>query len=116
MSEEKEVVQSIDLKDTMEYFAALDLIADKFSAIVEDGKFDWNDAEHFISLATDYKVFVDAIKDSGNVPAELKDLDEAELLQMGIAAFAIVKKMSKAIKASIAMGKKAPARKAPKKK
>ena len=107
----EEQVKSIDLKDTMEYMAAFDLIATQYNAIVEDGKISFDDAKHFMKLATEYKVFVDAIKDSGNVGAELKDLDEAELLQLGIAAFGIVKKMSKAIKKSIAMGKKKPAKK-----
>lgn len=91
---ETEVVKSIDLRDTMEYFAAFSLIADQYGLIMEDGKVDFNDAKHFVKFVTEYKVFVNAIEDSGNVIAELKDLDEAELLQIGIAAFAIIKKIS----------------------
>ena len=111
MSEEK--VTSIDLKDTMEYVAALKLITTQYNAIVEDGKINFDDAKHFMKLASEYKVFVNAIKDSGNVGAELKDLGEGELLMLGSEVFGIIKGMSKAIKKSVAMGKAAKA--APKK-
>jgi len=106
---------SIDLKDTLEYFTALELIVDQYAAIVEDGEFNWDDASHFIKLITEWKVFANAIKDSGNVGAELKDLDEAEVLQVGLRAFHLVKKLSKSIKKSIEMGKAGKAKKAAKK-
>ena len=115
MTEETQV-QSIDLKDTLEYFAALELIVDQYCAIVADGEFNWDDAQHFIKLITEWKVFADMIKDSGNVPGELKDLDEQELIGMGLKAFGIAKKLSGAIKKSIEMGKKAPKKKAAPKK
>jgi type III secretion system FlhB-like substrate exporter len=79
-----------DIKETKELFAGLALIAKAAKKIAADGKVSLADAEHIIDLAKESSVIVAAFKDLKEVPAELKDLDKEELIDLVLTVYKAV--------------------------
>lgn len=70
------------IKETKELFKGLGLVLKTVKAVTADGKVDFSDAVHAIDLAKNSSVLIEAVKDVNEVPAELKDLDKEELLEI----------------------------------
>ena len=73
---------SLDLKNILEIMDGLDLIINGMNKVLEDGKIDWSDSLIFIEIVKEYKVFIDAAKDSDVALLELKDLDQVEMISL----------------------------------
>jgi hypothetical protein len=71
-----------DLKETKELFAGLGLVAKEVKAIFADGKVNAGDLGSVMALGKQHQVLIDAVKGADQIPAELKDLDKAELLEI----------------------------------
>lgn len=85
----------LELKETMELVKALELIGVKGKEILKDG-IDSNDIVPAIELLKEINVIVEGIKDVKEIGAEMKDLDQEELLQLGMAMFSLYKKIKEA--------------------
>lgn len=70
------------IKETKELFAGLGLVAKEVKGALADGKIDLSDLKHVVELGKEHQVLVDAIQGVNEVPAELKDLDKEELLEI----------------------------------
>lgn len=80
MTEEK--LEKKSIKETKELFEGLALVAKTVKKIAADKKVDANDIPHVIELAKDAPILLAAIENVKEVPAELKDLDKEELLEL----------------------------------
>lgn len=89
---------SEDIKEIQEVIKALDVLASHLAKVFADGKVDGSDFVHVVSLLQNANVFIDAAKDIKDVSKEIKDLDEQELIQLGMAGYALVKKVVAAVK------------------
>ena len=88
------------MKEFNEIFDALELILEKCEGALQDGKIDWQDVQHLIDLATQYKVFVEAVMGTGEIPTEFKNIDQVDALALGIRAFDFVKRIVNLVKNS----------------
>lgn len=70
------------IKETKELFAGLGLVAKEVKGALADGKLDLSDLKFVLDLGKEHQVLVDAVQGVGEVPAELKDLDKEELLEI----------------------------------
>lgn len=70
------------IKETKELFAGLGLVAKEVKGALADGKIDLSDLSHVLNLGKEHQVLVEAIQGANEVPAELKDLDKEELLEI----------------------------------
>lgn len=85
------------IKETKEVFAVLEVLTNFTEKVFADGQVNGSDFVHILSLLKDVKVFSDAYGNISDVDDELKDLDEAELIELGLLAYSLVKKVVKAV-------------------
>lgn len=88
----------MDTKNINEIFVALSVLSKAAVEITADGKVDVADAKHVLELLNEYKAFIAAIEDAKEVIDEAKDIDEQEAIQLGLAAYGLVKDVVKSIK------------------
>lgn len=93
MTEEKQ-----GMKEINEIVDALELTIDTAAEVLEDGKINLSDLPAALTLVNNYKVYVNAVDNAGEVVAEAKDIDETEALALGMRVFAIIKKTAATIK------------------
>lgn len=96
--EEPKAPVSHGTKEIEEVIKALDLVAEFAAKLFADGKVDGNDFVHVVALLQKADVFVDAVKDVKVAGDELKDVDEQELIKLGLAGYALAKKVIAAVK------------------
>lgn len=89
--------EKLSIKESLEVLAAVELGAISILDIAKDG-IGLDDLPKALELVKKADVFVSAVKDVKDIPAELKDLDQAEMLQLGMAAFELIKKVVAATK------------------
>ena len=88
----------MDLKETKEAIAALELLAVDGAKILSDGKVNVADIPVALDLLTKLNVFVEAVKNIKEVPDELKDLDEKEVIELGLCIYGLIKNVIAATK------------------
>lgn len=90
-------VKSMDLKNTLEVMEALNVIIGTANKVAADGKIDLTDAQYALGMLNDYAKFIEAVKDIKIVGAELKNLDEAEMLILGQKTWEMLKEIKKTV-------------------
>jgi hypothetical protein len=90
MSEKRE------LKETLELVKALDLLASKGIEISKGG-IGAEDIAPAVELLKQLNVLIEGFKGVGEVGAELGDLDDTELLQLGSAVYGVYKDIKGAL-------------------
>jgi len=104
MNEEPEVEVSevtpekVTIKESLEIIKGLDLLADTAVAVLADGAVNGSDLMIVVEKFKSLNVLVEAFEDSDKALAELKDLDQEELIQLGLAGYSLVKKVALAVK------------------
>lgn len=88
----------MEIKETKELLDGLEVAAKAIAKIAKDKKINAEDLPVLISLATDFEKLVAAFSGLEEVPAELKDLDEAEVIAIISKLYAI----GKSVKAELA--------------
>jgi len=86
------------IKETKEILKALDVLADFAGRVMADGQINGADLLAAVALFQDFSTFSDAFMGVKNIDDELKDLDEAELIELGMAGYKLVKKIVDAVK------------------
>lgn len=71
-----------EIKETKELFTGLALVAKAAKKIAADKKVSVEDLPAIIDLAKESPVLIAAVEGVSEVPAELKDLDKEELLEL----------------------------------
>ena len=92
----EEVKESKTVKESIELLNGLGIIIDGAGEVLEDGKVDWKDINPAIGVVKRFEELAEAVKGANEIPAELKDIDETEMLQLGQAAFVLISKLRKA--------------------
>lgn len=86
------------IKEVKEVLLGLSAIAEFAGKVMKDGKVDAADIQHLVSLGLAFPVLEDAAKDLEKAKEELKDLDQAEVIELlgliyeGVAKFENAKK------------------------
>ena len=89
---------SVGIKETKEIISGVKLLGVDVASALADGKIDFSDVQYAVDLAKNAQVLVDAVNGANQVGSEIKDLDQAELLELGTAAFDMVKSIIAASK------------------
>lgn len=92
MSEEK-----LTVKESKEFLEGLGLLGAKGVAIAKGG-LGVDDIPHVVSLAKDFEVLQKAVEGINLVDDELKNLDEAEAIELVACLFGVIKKIREAAK------------------
>lgn len=66
------------IKETLEALDALELLLRSGLKVAADGKVTASDFNVLVEVATNIQRIFDAVKDADQIPAEIKDIDEAE--------------------------------------
>lgn len=85
----------MDLKNTLEIVESIKILAVAGKKISKDG-ITLADIPEAVELLKHIDVFVAAFKDAKEVVGEVKDLDQAELLQLGTALYGVFKEVKEA--------------------
>lgn len=88
----------VDIKETKELLSALEVAAIAIAKIAKDKKVNAEDLPVLIELATEFETLVSGFSGLSEIPTELKDLDEAEVIALISKLYSI----AKAVKAELA--------------
>ncbi len=88
-------MEKIELKETLELVKAVELLAVKAKIIIKDG-IGAEDLAPAIELLKEINVILEGVKGADEAVGELKDLDQEELVSLGLALFAAYKKFKAA--------------------
>ena len=72
----------MDIKETKELLVGLGKVAVAAKKIAADGKINADDLSVLIDLSKDMAVLAEAVIGTAEIPKELSDLDEAEVLEI----------------------------------
>lgn len=86
----------VSIKETSELLDGLGEIAITAKKIAKDGKVNAADIQHLIELSAKLDIVVDGVKGADQIPAELKDLDQNEVLDIIGQVYKISDKINKA--------------------
>lgn len=86
------------IKESLEVIAGIEVVGVNVAKAASDGKINISDAKYAIEIAKDSGKIMDAVKGADLVLKEAKDLDEQELVQLGLAAYTMVKNIVAASK------------------
>lgn len=92
--------EKVELKESLELVKAIDLLATKGIEISKGG-IGAEDIGPAIEVLKQINVLIEGFKGLGGIPAEMKDLDEAEMLQLGSAVFGVYKDIKAALAANV---------------
>lgn len=87
----EEIKVKLSLKETLEVLKGAAFVISKANAVMADGHIDFKDLKVALEVANDYQIILDAIEGFNVVDEELKDLDDAETLQVGLAVISLIK-------------------------
>lgn len=93
-------MEKLGIKESLELLAGVELVAVTGIEVAKDG-LGMDDLAKAVELVKKSEVLVEAVKGLNLVDDEVKDLDQAELLQLGAASFAMVKKIAAASKKQV---------------
>lgn len=88
--------ESKSIKEIKEALAGVELLGVSGVKIFADGKVNLADLPVLADLAKNLDVLIEGVKGADQIPAEAKDLDQAELIELGTLAFNLVKKLKEA--------------------
>lgn len=89
--------KELGIKESLELVAGIELVTVSTLDIAKDG-LGADDIPKALELVKKSDVIVEAVKGIDLVDDEVKDLDQAELIQLGTATFAMIKKIVAATK------------------
>lgn len=84
-----------DVHATLDVLAALEVLAVSAKKIAKDGV-NLADLPEALELLKHVDAIVLAVKEAKEVPAEIKDIDQAELIAVGSKVFALIKAVKEA--------------------
>ena len=87
----------MNLQNSLEIVKAVEILGVEGKKIAKDGV-NLADLPEALELVKHLDVFVAAFKDAGEVVAEIKDLDQAELIALGSKCYEVVVNIVKASK------------------
>lgn len=96
MSEENKAAESVGIKETKELIAGMEAVGVCVAQIEKDHKIDMTDAAHLVELGGKFNILKDAFSGIGSISSEIKDLNEAEIMELGVAVFTAVKNIKAA--------------------
>ena len=85
----------MDLKNSLEIVKAVEVLGVSVKKISKDGV-NLADLPEALELIKQLDVFIAAVKDAKEVIGEVKDLDQAELIQLGSALYSSFKAIKEA--------------------
>ena len=84
------------IKEIKELIAGMEVATIAIKKVMKDGKVDLSDSSVVIELGMQFPVIMAAIEGIGQIPAEAKDIDAQEAIEIVQALYAGVKKVQEA--------------------
>jgi copper homeostasis protein CutC len=85
------------IAETLELMEGLKIAAVSMAKIAKDKKVNAEDLVHLVELASEFEVMVKAFNNLSEVPEELKDLDENEIVSLITKIYSIGNEVKKAM-------------------
>jgi hypothetical protein len=86
----------MEIKEVKELVKGIELLAVTAAEVMADGKVDSTDLGSAINLLSKSGVIVEAVKGIKEIPAEIKDVDQAELIELGSMLYELIIKVKEA--------------------
>jgi hypothetical protein len=86
----------MDIKESIELLNGIELIAVNGAKIAKDG-INISDLAYLVELAKNFEVLKNAYEGINLIDDEIKELDEKELVELGLKAFSIIKNVKAAM-------------------
>lgn len=86
-----------DIKETLEVVDALELVLVTCIRVLKDGKVNLNDVPLLLNVLREVDKLVQGFKDLNEIPKELSDLDQDELIQLGLKVYNVIEKIKKEV-------------------
>lgn len=86
-----EVNEKVGIEQTLEIFEGLKVLGVGVGSALADGKINVADLPILIGLLNDFSILYKSIEGFNEVGAEIKDLDQAELITLGTKGYELVK-------------------------
>lgn len=84
------------VKETLEVVKAIQLIGTDVKKALKDGKLNAEDLPLVLDLVKNSQILIDAVEGVNLIGEEVKELDQAELIELGSALFMAVKAIKEA--------------------
>lgn len=84
------------IKEMMEVIAAVEVLAVAVKKVMKDGKVDLSDAAVLVELGAQFPAFAAAVEGIKEIPAEVKEIDAQEALEIVGKLYAVAKKVQEA--------------------
>ena len=89
-------MEKIELKETLELVKSIEILGKATKKILADGKVNFSDAPAALELIKEIEPIIEGFKGLNQLDDEVKDLDEQELVQLGLAVFNTYKSIKNA--------------------
>ena len=89
-------MEKIELKETLELVKSIEILGKATKKILADGKVNFSDAPVALELIKEIEPIIEGFKGLNQLDDEVKDLDEQELVQLGLAVFNTYKSIKNA--------------------
>ena len=86
----------VELKETLELIKSIEILGKATKKILADGKVNFQDAPVALELIKEIEPIIEGFKEVKDISVEAKDLDEQELITLGLALFNTYKSIKNA--------------------
>jgi len=87
----------MDIKESKELLVGLELVSVTIGDIAKDG-IGADDIAKLLPLLSQFQSLIDAVDGIKNIPSEIKDIDQLELIELGTQAYEMIKNIIAAFK------------------
>jgi len=84
------------IKESKELVAGIQLLGVTAKKVMADGKLSKEDLPLALELITNANVLIEAVQGLGELKEEIKDVDQAELIELGAAVYGAIKAIKEA--------------------
>lgn len=89
-------MEKVEIKESLELVKSIEILGKATKKILADGKVNFQDAPVALELIKEIEPIIEGFKDLNQLDDEVKDLDEQELVQLGLAVFNTYKSIKNA--------------------
>ena len=93
----KNLEKKSGIKETLELLNAVQFLAVNVAAALKDGKINIDDLPVLLNLMKEVRIIIDGIRDFKEIPGEIGDIDQEEIVQLGFKIYEIIRAVKKEI-------------------
>lgn len=89
-------MEKVEIKESLELVKSIEILGVATKKILDDGKVNFQDAPVALELVKEIEPIIEGFKGLNKLDEEVKDLEQDELIQLGLAVFNAYKNVKNA--------------------